>query len=148
MSYNNVERKLELAIKSVITRKYDTIPGHVGHANDSVALPHYTIHSPSSKEGIYDTGTLIVEVEVKVKSDADTSSTDGSPSDHYEREGAIFDAILTSPQSDFVGDLNTSGVEEFTAFRCKEVGRMSGIEGRAFVSTLRLQVICCGSIIS
>lgn len=146
MSFNNLERKLELAIQAVIQRRFDAITVHIGFTTDDVTLPHATVFCLGSMEHpqLPRTGTMKVSVVIAVKSDADsTTDASGAPIGHYDRVGEVRDAV---EDDTFIADLNTSGIEEFTAFGIENIQfRPQTIEGRAFVNELAIDVVCAGS---
>lgn len=146
MSYNNLERKLHLAIQAVLQRTLgEFLPVHIGQCSDDLERPYVSVIARDGKEMIQDTGARGYQVDISVKSDPDQDADDTL---HYEREGAVYDAIFPLPKSLFIAALNKSGIEEFTAQAYREIESRSGVDDQRWFSTLTIEVICSGSILS
>ncbi len=146
MSANNLERKLQDAIQAVLQRAFgNEFEVHTGQASDTLALPYCSVIARDGQPAIQDTASTKFEVDIAIKSDPDVDADD---TEHSERQGTVYDTVLTDPKSTFVSAVNTSGVEEFTLNAYREIGRRQGLEGRAYASTLTIECICSGSILS
>lgn len=145
----NVARKLELAVEAVLERSLgDELPVHVSFREETKARPYVVIHAQDGVPAFSTDATERMRLEIKLKSDVDKKSPDGSSIDHDNCEGMLFGLLMPENPRDLVSELNLAGIAEFYC----SVFRIAGyptrtVEDRSFVSTVLFDVICCGNTI-
>ena len=138
--YNDLQSKLEAAVKGVIDAANLGTTVHTGIDDTNIALPAVIVMSESGEEQPLHTGNYLMPVTVRCRSNAD----DTTLAAHRAFAASVFDAIKTDT---FATDLNALGLD-FTAMGINQARVKQTRQDRSWLSEMEINVYCAPSVLT